>query len=85
MGPQASLADAVDAVRERDRPRAGPARRLYAALKFFNEADTTGFLEQHPAVTNAEVVDYDGDYLGDMPVGGLGWVTAAMAPTSTFG
>ncbi len=79
LGPQASLADAVELYLNEAGLEPGQARRLYSALKFFNEADTTGFLEQQPAVTNAEVIDYDGDYLGDMPVGGLGWVTAAMA------
>lgn len=79
LGPQASLADAIDVYVNETGLEPGSARRLYSALKFFNEGDTTGFLEQHSAGTNAEVVDYDGDYLGDMPVGGLGWVTAAMA------
>ena len=79
LGPRATLADAVELYVSETGLEPGQARRLYLALKFFNEADTTGFLEQQPALTNAEVVDYDGDYLGDMPVGGLGWVTAAMA------
>ena len=79
LGPRATLADAVELYVNETGLEPGQARRLYLALKFFNEADTTGFLEQQPALTNAEVVDYDGDYLGDMPVGGLGWVTAAMA------
>lgn len=79
LGPQASLADAVELYVSETGLEHGQARRLYLALKFFHEADTTGFLELQSAVTNAEVVDYDGDYLGDLPVGGFGWVTAAMA------
>ena len=79
LGPQATLADAIELYVNEAGLEPGRARSVSSGLKFYNEADTTGYLDQQPAMTNAEVVEYDGDYLGDMPVGGLGWVTAAMA------
>jgi polyamine oxidase len=79
LGPDASLAQAADLFVAESGLEAGQARRLRAAIKFINEADATDYLEVQPAVAESALIEYEGDYLGDLPIGGMGWVTAAMA------
>ena len=79
LGSGASLAQAIDVFVAESGLEAEQARRVRASIKFFFEADATEYLELQPALAEHELVYYDGDYLGDLPVGGIGWVTAAMA------
>jgi polyamine oxidase len=79
LGSDASLAQAADLFVAESGLEPGQARRLRACIKFFYEADATDYLELQPAVAESAVIHYDGDYLGDVPIGGMGWVTAAMA------
>ena len=79
LGSGASLAQAADLFIADSGLEAEQARRVRASIKFFFEADATEYLELQPALAEHELVSYEGDYLGDLPVGGMGWVTAAMA------
>ncbi len=74
-----SMADAIGLYIAESGLEPGQARRLWSYLKLFFEADATDFLEAQPAAAESEGEEYGGDYLGDMPVGGYGWITAALA------
>jgi len=80
LGPGASVADAMQRFVAAQDGDAGDKRRLERLIRAWAEADAAAAAEDvslawHPS----NQLDYEGDYLGDMPVGGYAAVVAATA------
>lgn len=78
LGPNATVADAIARFAGERAPDGG-ARWVRDALMVLIEMDSSASAEtQSFASFPANTLEYDGDYLGDLPVGGYGAVAAAM-------
>jgi monoamine oxidase len=79
LGPDASVATAIDAyVSEADLPE-HEARRARQALRATVEADGADMSERHSLRWLWNELEYDGDFFGDLPTGGYRSIVDAMA------
>jgi polyamine oxidase len=80
LGPDASVADAIDAfVAGLAGPAPGPARRARQALRAVIEADAADLPERQSLRWLWNEIEYEGNLFGDLPVGGYRRVVDAMA------
>ena len=78
LGPDASVAQGIDAfVADQDLP-AGAARRARQALRAIVEADAAGQAEHRSLRWLWNEMEYEGDLFGDLPVGGYGSLVNAL-------
>ncbi len=79
LGPDASVAEAIEAFVAGAGLAEGPARRAHQALRAVIEADAADLAERHSLRWVWHEIEYDGDYFGDLPAGGYRTLVGAMA------
>jgi polyamine oxidase len=79
LGPHASAADGIEAFVARAGLAPGQARRARQMLYAIIEAESADLAERQSLRWMWNELEYDGNYLGDVPDGGYGRLVAAMA------
>jgi polyamine oxidase len=79
LGPDASAADGIEAFVAGAGLAPGAARRARQALRALIEADSADLPERQSLRWMWNEIEYGGDYLGDVPVGGYRRLVEAMA------
>ncbi len=79
LGPDASMADAIEAFVRDTRLEAASARRARQALRALIEAEIADLSERQSLRWMWNEVEYGGDFFGDLPDGGYRSLVEAMA------
>jgi monoamine oxidase len=79
LGPDASVAEAIEAFVAGSGLAAAPARRARQALRAVIEADAADSAERHSLRWLWNEIEYGGDFFGDLPAGGYRSLVDAMA------
>ena len=79
LGPDASAAEGIEAYLSTTGLSGDALRRARQGLRSEVEADAAGAAEHQSLTWLGTQQEYDGDYFGDLPEGGLGTVTDALA------
>jgi hypothetical protein len=79
LGDEATAAEGIERFLAQQRLEGAAERRARAALRMLVEADYLAAPEQVSLRWLWDEMEYGGDYLGDLPVGGFRRLVAAMA------
>jgi polyamine oxidase len=79
LGPDASVAEAIEAFVVSAALEPDPARRARQALRAIAEADASDSAERHSLRWLGTELEYGGDFFGDLPTGGYRSLVDAMA------
>ena len=79
LGPDASMAEAIESYVSGAGLAGQAARRARQALRADVEADASDSAERHSLRWFGNELEYDGDFFGDLPIGGYRSLVTAMA------